>query len=387
MSREIEFAITTIPGLEDVAAQECGGLGITIEATSSGFIRCRGKKEDFTRLLLFTRTVLRVLDPIFQGNFQSQGDLEKHLFRFSWERFLRPWQTFKILTIGRSSLASDRFLTLRIKDSIVDRLSLKQGKRPSVDTKNPDVTLTLFLGDSNVTVYRDAAGKPLSFRGYRSQAGEAPLNEVIAAGLCNILGWQGRGVFIDPMCGSGTIAIEAALISKGLYPQRSRPQGFAISHWPDKKAFGWQDSAEFSPEPLHGEFCIIAADRDPKMIKYARQNARRAGVEMDIHFVHSPFNQLHERTAGIRSGLSSSGENHQEFILMNPPYDKRLNLQDDPGLYTDIGDTLKQQWSGAVAGVFTANGNQAKHIGLRTDRKITIKNGPLDGRFLIYTLY
>lgn len=386
----MELGASTIPGLEEVAEKELTSFGARIIRRESGFLAFDLPQDRVMRLLRASFSILRVLVPVIRGEFSSAGAIALALKKISWENFLNTSMTFRIDAIGTPDFASSRYLTLFVKDIIVDYFTSRQGRRPSIDTRCPDLTLILHMAGKELRLYRDAAGTPLSIRGYRRQALEAPLNEVIAAALPQLMGFEGEGLFIDPMTGSGTIAIEAYWRSQNLKQRPPRPQSYGLARWPDAPAFGWPDAgtASSAAKPGSPDLRIIAADKDQAFLPIAQANAQAAGVSpRKLSWLVEAFEYLHANPEVRESRRWAEEKNLPVFLCMNPPYDQRLTLADAGEFYGSLGDILKNHWKGSRAGIFTANLAAAKSIGLRTSRRVAIKNGPLDCRFLVFELY
>lgn len=369
-----QYIIKTLFGLEEVLEKELHPLGITKTERLNRAIKVEGNQEDLYRCNLWLRTALSVLSPITSFYAHHENQLYKRIQRINWEEYLSLDTTFAINSTANSQLFThSQFVALKTKDAIVDQFRDKYGERPSVDTKNPDVLIDLHISDKLVTLSLDSSGTTLDRRGYRTERTEAPLNEVLAAGLLTLSGWKPGTPLLDPMCGSGTIAIEAAMMAAGIPPGLNRQ--FAFEHWGDFDEEKWRlirDFVKTTPPPEQSQ--IIARDADPHALKLARQNARRAGVEQWIRFENANF-------------FSSAAPMPGCQVVMNPPYGQRLNPGSMVDFYQKIGDSLKSNYQGSEAWIISSNLKDLKFVGLRPSQKIKLFNGSLECRFQKYELY
>ncbi len=293
-----------------------------------------------------------------------------------WEDFLTPDMTLALdASVRDSALTHSRYVALKGKDAIVDRLRDHYGRRPDVDPAAPDLPVNLHLAGNRCTVSLDLAGEGLHRRGYRLERTTAPLRETLAAGLLLLSGWDGTTAFVDPMCGSGTLPIEAALLATRTAPGLAR--SFAFQKWPGFDARSWQalrDEAHQLRRPAVAP--ILGADRDPRALRAAFDNAGRLTNVAAITWTRADF-----ATLAPPSGAGT--------LVFNPPYGERLkdNGAELEILYQAIGDTLKQRWRGWTAWILTGNLAAAKCIGLKATRRIPLWNGPLECRLLKYDLY
>ena len=369
-----EYIIKTLFGLEEVLERELHRLGLEKTHRLNRAVKVEGSLEDLYRCNLMLRTALSVLSPIERFYAHHENQLYKRVQRINWESYLSLEQTFAISSTTNSSIFThSQFAALKTKDAIVDQFRNKYGRRPSIDTKNPDVLIDLHIADKLVTLSLDSSGSTLDRRGYRIESTEAPLNEVLAAGLLNLSGWTPGRPLLDPMCGSGTIAIEAAMMAAGIPPGLNR--NFAFEQWPDFDEEKWQKTRKaikWTTPP--DEPPIVARDADPHALNLARKNARRAGVEKWIRFENVNF-------------FSSAAPMPECVVLMNPPYGQRLNPGSMLDFYKKIGDTLKANYQGSEAWIISSNLKDLKFVGLRPSRKIKLFNGALECRFQKYELY
>lgn len=372
---EFNYFATAAKGLEEVLAGELLALGVGSVAPGTGGVHFRGSRVDGYRACLWLRTANRVLQPLGDFPCHSAEQLYEGIRNFPWEEFLTPEMTLALdASVRDSSLTHSRFASLKGKDAIVDRLRDHYGQRPNIDPTAPDLPVNLHIHKNHCTVSLDLAGAGLHRRGYRLERTVAPLRETLAAGLLLLSGWDGTTPFVDPMCGSGTLPIEAALIATRTAPGLSR--SFAFQRWPGFDAHGWQglrDEAHQLRRPAAA--MIFGADRDPRALVAARDNASRQPAAGCIVWDRTDFSRV----------VPPPGPG---TLLCNPPYGERLR---DEGaletLYGAIGDTLKQRWTGWTAWILTGNLDAAKRIGLKATRRIPLWNGPLECRLLKYELY
>ncbi len=370
-----DIVAKTLSGLETVLANEMSALGAGMVKPARRAVTCRGSREVLYRLSLWSRCATRLLVPIHQARVFDPDQLYEQVGRIDWSRRLTPGQTFAVdATVAGSRLTHSQFVVQRTKDAIVDQLRRGFGRRPSVDRHHPDLRINVHLVGNHLTLSMDASGEPLSRRGYRTEAGRAPLNESLAAGIIRLSGWEGRTSFVDGMCGSGTLAIEAAMMAMNLAPGLNRR--FCFMNWPDYDEQMWRQLTDEARSKVQTDELpvIIGGDRDGAVLEQARSNARRAGVAGSIRFVHSAFEDLEPPA---EPGL----------VIMNPPYDERLEATDIEGAYRTIGDTLKQRYSGWTAWILTGNLKAAKRIGLRPSQRIQLQIPPLECRLLKFELY
>ncbi len=371
---DTKLVAKTFSGLEDVLAAELNALEASAVQPGRRMVEFSGTKELLYRANLHLRTALRVLKPI--ASFQASNDsaFYKKVRALDWSRWLNPDATFAVDAVVHSSfLTHSKYLGLRTKDAIVDQFRDRFGRRPSVDTRHPDIRLNVYLFKNHCTLALDSSGESLHRRGYRLDSNPAPLNEVLAAGMVQLAGWDGRGNFLDPLCGSGTLVIEAALLALNIPPGRNRQFGFM--NWPDFDSALWRRIlGEASVQERKTDVRIVGSDVSEAAIRAARENARRAGVEEAIPFIVSPFEEIQPPAGG-------------GILVTNPPYNERLKLEDAREFYRKLGDFFKQKCAGYTAWVLSANQAGLKSVGLRPTRTLTLYNGGLKSRFVQFDLY
>ena len=368
----------TLPGLEGVLLEELRGLGAKNLENLSLAVSFEGNLELLYRANLSLRTALRVLVPLARFTAASPEALYEGAKGIPWETVIGPDDTFAIdASVSSRLFPNSGYAALKVKDAVADRFMEKFSRRPSVEVEKPALRINLRIEGNSAILSLDSSGESLHRRGYRKEKNEAPLSEVLAAGLLLLADWKPEVPLFDPLCGSGTFLAEAGLIAANMAPgSLGRDFGF----------FGWKgfkrdlfkrlkDSCFSSRRPLPAR--IWGSDKDEKSVEIARNNLKRAGLEKAVTVVRESFEHTKSPLPPGTPG----------FIIMNPPYGKRLEDESLGALYAAIGDTLKKNYSGYKAWIFSSNAEAVKRIGLRPFRKIHLKNGPLDCRFLGFDLF
>jgi len=368
---------TTQFGLEEVLANELRILGAQEVQLSTRAVEFTGDRRLLYKANIWCRTAIRVLVPFASFYARDEEEMYRQVSRIPWNKYLSNDDTFAInAVVSNSTFQHSLFLAQLTKDAIVDQFRRKTGNRPSIDVTRPDIRLNLHMFENKVTLALDSSGDSLHRRGYRLQTNVAPLNEVLAAGIIALTGWDKKSPFIDPMCGSGTLLIEAAMMAYNIAPGLYRQQGFGIMSWQDFDQQLYDEVlAEARSQRLpESEIDIIGSDIDPEYITAARNNITEAQLEDEIR-------------VRVRDIKEAAGTGEPGIVVLNPPYGERLGTDDLNQLYKTIGDTLKSNFSGYDAYVFTGNQEASKNIGLRTSRRIPLYNGPIECRLLKYELY
>jgi len=369
-----DFIATTLFGMEELLSDELKSLGAGDVRPHNRAVSFTGDKKMLYRANYHLRTALRILKPLQAFPARNESDIYRGIRDIAWERYLGPENTLAVETV----LVSDRYkhsgdISLKAKDGIVDRFRDRTGKRPSVDLKDPDMRIHIHLGDTHCNVSLDSSGESLHKRGYRTQSYKAPLNEVLAAGLIKLSGWEPGKRFVNPMCGSGTLAIEAGIMARGLPGGYFRP-GFGFQAWMDYEPDLFESVRKERFLKAFKDTEILACDVAFPAIRAAQQNLARAGLLGKIDLVKS----------GFESWQLSHGTG---IVIMNPPYGERLEEDDLLALYRTIGDTLKKNFTGYQAWILSGNPDAMKYVGLRTSRKLTLFNGPIKCKYHQYELY
>jgi putative N6-adenine-specific DNA methylase len=369
-----DLIATTLYGLEAVLADELASLGARSVRPHNRAVSFSGDKRMLYRANYHLRTALRILKPLQAFPARDEEGIYRAIRDMAWEGLMGPESTLAVETVlvsGRYKHSG--FISQRVKDGIVDRFRDRTGKRPSVNLRDPDMRIHIHLGDTHCNVSLDSSGESLHKRGYRAQPYEAPLNEVLAAGLIKLSGWEPAVRFVNPMCGSGTLAIEAGIMARGLPGGYFRP-GFGFQAWKDYEPELFESVCKERFLREYKDTEIMACDVAFPAIRAAQQNLARAGLLGKIELVKS----------GFESWQLSPGTG---VVIMNPPYGERLEETGLQDLYKKIGDTLKKNFSGYRAWIFSGNPDAMKYIGLRTSRKLTLYNGPIRCKYHQYELY
>ncbi|MDY6380129.1 MAG: THUMP domain-containing protein [Bacteroidales bacterium] len=379
----------TFKGLEEVLAQELIELGANDVQLERRAVSFRGDKALLYRANLCLRTASRILVPIVEAtltpkkkNIAPEDLLYEAVKRVEWRRYMSVENTFAIdATVYSDTFRNSRFVTYRVKDAIADYWMEHANKRPSVAVEAPDILINVHIAKEHLTLSLDSSGESLHKRGYRVANTEAPINEALAAGMLLTAGWKGQSDFYDPMCGSGTLLIEAALIARNIAPGVFR-QAFAFEKWPDFDAELWSDI--YNDDSQEHEFThkIYGSDASFYAIQQAAKNIKSAGVQKDVE-----LKQIRMEEIKI-SNLQSSISNPSPLVMLNPPYGERLKSNKEmEDLYSAIGSTLKHQFAGATAWIISSNDAAMKCIGLKPSRKVRLLNGELDCQFNRYDLF
>jgi putative N6-adenine-specific DNA methylase len=371
----MKFVAKTLYGLEKVLSEELISLGAGNVQTANRAILFEGDKSLLYRVNYSVRTALSVLMPLSDFRIRSKEDLYKGGSKIEWDRFMDTDDTFSIVPVINSPhFGHTGYAGLIIKDAIADYFRNKTGRRPSVDTTNPRILINLHISNDNVTISLDSSSVPLYKRGYRQEQTVAPLNEVLAAGILLLSGWNVSSTLTDPMCGSGTIPIEAGLIASKIPPGKFR-QFFGFQKWKDfdedlfeKIKLECNSQIQLSPVKIFG------SDISEEALKFANANVARAGLSDVITLEKSDFKDL--------KSIDEHG-----YLFLNPPYGQRIKPEEIDMLYGMIGTTLKHNFPGTTAWLITSNKESLKHIGLKPKEKYTLFNGALECVLLKYEMY
>ena len=375
MSQRFPIIVKTIAGLEEVLASELEQLGCEGVVPLNRAISVMGDQATLYRINYACRTALRVLKPLFHFEITEQKDLYDNIFQHPWEDLLDPDHSFAIdAVISYTVFTNSQFVAQRAKDAIADRLREKFSRRPSVDLENPDLRINIHLFKDQCTVALDASGSSLHRRGYRKSTGPAPLNEVLAAGLIALSGWDCKRPLYDPMCGSGTIVAEAAMRAKNI-PAGYFRTSWGFMKWRDFDGALWEEVKASCNEGIReADVAIHGSDRSRKVIESATENLEYAGLTNDVSLSIVTFEESEPPFPG-------------GIIVCNPPYDERIQLDDSVAVYKMIGDTLKRRYAGYTAWLISSDIETIKFIGLRPSRRIPVQNGPLECRLLRFELF
>ncbi|MEO8150143.1 MAG: THUMP domain-containing protein [Bacteroidia bacterium] len=366
----------TFSGMEDILMNELEAIGATNTKKLTRAVEFEGDNAVMYKANLYCRTALRILKNYTTFEAANEQQLYDEIKKINWSEHFSLYQTFAIdATLSHSNLNHSQYAAQKAKDAIADQFREAMDKRPSVDTENPDLRIHLHVYDNKCTLSFDSSGESLHKRGYRDLTNQAPINEALAAGLVLWSGWDKQSTFVDFMCGSGTILIEAAMIARNIAPNKLKKK-FGFQSWKDYDEPLWAeiyDDALMEEKPSL-DFKIIGADKSGIVLDKARQNIFNAGLENDIELQKGLFENFIPPT---NSGV----------LITNPPYGVRIEDDDLLNTYKKIGDTLKKNFAGWKAWIFTGNLELAKFIGLRPTRKLHLFNGPIECRFLKFEIY
>jgi putative N6-adenine-specific DNA methylase len=372
----MKFIAKTFKGLEDILAAELATIGAeNIETVSRGCV-FEGDKRTLYRANLELRTASRILVPIWASNVQREAHIYEDVQEINWSQYFGVEDTFAIdATVHSDYFTHSHYVALLTKDAIVDQFREKFGERPSIDTQHPTVRIHVYISDERFELSLDSSGDSLHKRGYDKRILAAPINDVLAAGLIKLSDWKMDCDFIDPMCGSGTLLIEAAMMAYKIPPLWKR-EHFGFQNWRNFDASLWEDVRKKASESMIFEFPhdIIGYDIDYDAVHTTLQNLKAAGLKGCVKVERKSM----ERQENVV---------RKSHILCNPPYDERLAIEDTIRFYALIGDVMKQHFKGSEAWIVTGNLAAAKHIGLRPSRKFSLNNGGLDCKFLKFELY
>jgi putative N6-adenine-specific DNA methylase len=365
----------TFFGFENILADELLKLGakkITIGVRNVSFF---GDLGCLYKSNLFLRSAIRILTPIKSFKVNNEKELYSSVFNFNWEDYFSISNTFQIDSVLNTDLFSHSlFVSQRVKDGIVDRFRKLDNNRPNIDLDNPDIKINIHITKNDCTISLDASGKPLNQRGYRTLTNIAPINEVLAAGIVMLSDWDCQSDFLDPMCGSGTLLIEAAMFATN-YPVNIKRTNFSFLNWKnfDNDLFEMiKKSVLNKVKPF--DYKIIGYDKAPSAVKKSNQNIINSGFDHLIKVNQFDF---------FKTKKFSENFLH---VLFNPPYGERLQI-DFRLFYKKIGDTLKTSYSNSCAWFITSNIESLKQVGLRPSRKIKLYNGKLESRLVKYEIY
>lgn len=373
----MRFLATVSKGLEEVVAGELRDLGLSVLDSSPGLVAFKGKREDSWRACLHLRAARRVLWPVGAFEARDAEALYEGARALPWDDLLTSHHTFAVeASVRDSAFGHSGFVALKVKDAVADALREREGERPDVDRKDPDVNVVVHVGGSKCTVSLDASGGPLHKRGYRVRSVSAPLNETLAAGILLLAGYDGTEPLADPFCGSGTLLIEAALIATRTAPGLLRKRPFGFQRWPGFKPSAWSELVDEAASRVVVPACrIVGGDADRSAIAATHANAKAAGVASWV-----------SAEASDARGFSPPGT--RGLIATNPPYGDHSGAgQDVTGLYKTFGDALKQRCAGWRAFVLSGNPAIEKSIGLRPKKRIPLFNGPLPCKLLVFEVY
>lgn len=375
MGRNFKMIAKTFYGFENILAKELMDLGAMDVKPGNRMVSFVGDTGFMYKANLCLRTALKILKPYKSFKVSSENQLYSEVKKLPWEELLDVNGSLAIdSTVHSDIFTHSHYVALKTKDAIADRFRENYGKRPNVDLDFPDLRINLHIEKNFCNISLDSSGDSLHKRGYRGATNIAPINEVLAAGLLLLSGWKGQCDFLDPMCGSGTIPIEAALIACNIPPNINRKE-FAFEKWKDWNEELFEKIEESVMKKITDfNYKIRGFDKAPSAVIKAKENVKNANLGDFIEITQHNFFDSEKTTEGYL------------HILFNPPYGERLEI-DVEEYYKKIGDTLKQNYHGTHAWFITTNMDAIKSVGLRASRKIKVYNGPLEGRLLKYVVY
>lgn len=371
---QFEMIAKTFQGLEEVLATELTNLGANDVEIGRRMVSFTGDKLMMYKANFCLRTAIRILKPISHFKAKDADEVYEQVKAIKWENILPEGKTFAVdAVVFSEEFRHSKFVSYKVKDAIVDYFREKTGKRPSVRINNPDVLLNIHIAQTKCTLSLDSSGESLHRRGYRQEAVEAPLNEVLAAGMILMTGWKGECDLIDPMCGSGTIPIEAALIARNIAPGVFRKE-FAFEKWVDFDQDLFDDIYNDDTQERPFEHKIYGYDNNPKANEIATRNIKAAGVSKDITLKLQPFQQFEK-------------PEQKSIMITNPPYGERISARDLLGLYQMIGERLKHAFTGNTAWILSYREECFDQIGLKPSVKIPLFNGSLECEYRKYEIF
>ena len=374
MTQQFEIIAKTFMGLEPVLAKELTQLGATDVTPGRRMVSFKGDKELLYRANFQLHTAIRILKPIKHFRALSADDVYEGVKDIDWSEYIEQDKTFAVDSVVFSEeFRHSKFVAYKVKDAIVDQFREKTGKRPNISVSNPDIRLNIHIAEDQCTLSLDSSGESLHRRGYRQESVEAPLNEVLAAGMILMTGWQGDTDFIDPMCGSGTLLIEAALIARNMAPGLFRKE-FAFEKWSDFDRELFDEIYNDDSKERDFRHHIYGYDVDIKAVNTARMNVRAAGLSSDITIEERDFKDF-------------TKPQDKSIIVTNPPYGERISTPDLLGTYKMIGERLKHEFMGNDAWILSYREECFDQIGLKPSIKIPLFNGSLECEFRKYQLF
>jgi putative N6-adenine-specific DNA methylase len=369
------YTAKTVAGMEEVLQGELSLLGAMNTSILKRAVSFEGDKAMLYRANYCCRTALRILKPILVFPIVKQEDLYDNVNKIPWENYIGNENSIAVDAVNATSVfTNSQYVALKTKDAIVDRFREKTGSRPSVDLDNPDLRINIHLYKETCTVSLDSSGSSLHKRGYRHVTGPAPLNEVLAAGLIQLSGWDKTIPLYDPMCGSGTILIEANMFARNIPCGYFRPV-FGFERWIDFDEALWSKiKEEENAKILDTGAEIYGSDISSRAMATATENVGFTRFQKQIHLEVAAFeNTIPRGPTGM--------------IICNPPYDERLQIDDIISFYKSIGDVLKKKYTGFEAWIISSDLKALKFIGLHPSKKIQVFNGPLECKFVRFSLY
>lgn len=362
-------------GLEELLATELRNLGAENVETHNRAVSFEGDLKLMYKANLCLRTALKVLIPIHKFRARNEKQLYDGIKQVNWSEYLEKDGRLVIHTSLKSEFFNhSQYVSLKSKDAIVDQFRERFGERPGIDLTHPDLSIDIHINRDEVSVSLDSSAESLHRRGYRTDSTLAPINEVTAAGMILLTGWNGEGNYYDPMCGSGTLLIEAAMIARNMPPNLNRPQ-FGFERWKNYEPRLLEEVRQEAVSQIReSKANIIGSDKTFKAIEISRENITRAGLDEDIKVSNKRF----EETKGAEGG---------GIMIINPPYGERLPIEEIGAFYKMMGDQMKKAFEGYDVWVISSNIEALKKVGLAPSKKISLYNGALECKFHKFEIY
>ncbi|MCG2418906.1 THUMP domain-containing protein [Aequorivita sp. F47161] len=376
MTNNFKMVAKTLFGMEELLAQELRQLGASAIEIGVRNVSFEGDTGFMYKANLCCRTAIKILKPISAFNIFTEDDLYKKIYEMPWENYMDVKGSLAVnATVFSDVFTHSQYIALKTKDAIVDRFRDREGVRPDVDLDHPTLRINIHIDRNICTVSLDSSGESLHKRGYKVESTLAPINEVLAAGILMLAGWQGQCNFLDPMCGGGTMLTEAALIACNIPPNLNRDE-FGFETWPDFDVDLYEKIEAAALKKVRDfPHKIYGYDTDPVAIHKAKENIKSANLQDFIEVKQQDFFE------------SEKEEDKSLYIVFNPPYDERISVNDVKAFYSSIGNTLKRGYPGTQAWMITSNMEALKFVGLRPSRKIKLFNGKLESKLVRYEMY
>ena len=375
MGKNFKMVAKTLYGMEDLLVSELRQLGASQIETGTRNVSFEGDTGFMYKANLCCRTAIKILKPIAHFNVFNEDDVYNQINNIPWENYMDANGSLAVdATVFSKQFTHSKYIALKTKDAIVDRFRTREGIRPDVDLDHPTLRINIHIDRNICTISLDSSGQSLHRRGYKVASSIAPINEVLAAGLVMLSGWNGQSDFLDPMCGSGTILTEAAMIACNIPPNLNRDE-FGFETWPDFDIDLFETIEAAALKRIRDfHFKIYGFDQDAIAVRKAKENVKSANLQDFVSVRKQDF---------FESQKENKGPLH---VLFNPPYDERIQINTEK-LYSSIGSTLKHKYPGSTAWFITSNLEALKHVGLRPSKKIKLFNGKLESRLVRYDMY
>lgn len=366
----------TLFGLEELLAEELRQLGASNIEIGIRNVSFEGDTGFMYKANLCCRTAIKILKPITAFNIFTEDDIYRKIYGIPWEKYMDVKGALAVnATVFSDVFTHSQYIALKTKDAIVDRFRDREGVRPNVDLDHPSLRINIHIDRNICTVSLDSSGESLHKRGYKTESTLAPINEVLAAGIIMLSGWNGQCDLLDPMCGGGTFLAEAAMIACNIPPNLNRDE-FGFETWPDFDVDLYEKIESAMLKKIRDfPHKIYGYDIDPIAIKKAKENIKNANLQDFIEIKQMDFFE------------SKKEKERPLYILFNPPYDERISIRDVQDFYSSIGNTLKRNYPGTHAWMITSNMEALKFVGLRPSKKIKLFNGKMEARLVRYEMY